>query len=73
MTRTLIIESIGDSEQTVPTQREIHDHFANLVFFLLWAERDDPKQMWGGVSITDAIDSLAAIAGWDSKKMRELI
>lgn len=51
----------------------MNEHFANLVFFLLWAERDDPKQMWGGIRIADAIDSLAAIAGWDSKQMRELI
>jgi hypothetical protein len=51
----------------------MNDHLANLMFFLLWAERDDPKQMWGGIRIADAIDSLAAIAGWDSKQIRELI
>jgi hypothetical protein len=51
----------------------MNENFANLVFFLLWAERDDPNQMWGGIRIADAIDSLAAIAGWDSTQMRELI
>lgn len=51
----------------------MNEHFTNLIFFLLWAEYDDPKQMWGGIHIADAIDSLAAIAGWDSKQMRELI
>ena len=51
----------------------MNEHVANLVFFLLWAERDDPKQMWGGIHIADSIDRLAAIAGWDSKQMSELI
>jgi hypothetical protein len=51
----------------------MNQHFANLVFFLLWAEQDNPKQMWGGIQIGDAIDSLAAIMGCDPQKLRELI
>lgn len=49
------------------------EHLANLVFFLLWAEQDNPNQMWGGIRIADAIDSLAAIIGRDPKQLRELI
>ena len=51
----------------------MNQHFANLVFFLLWAERHDPKQMWGSIQISDAVDSLAAIIGSDPKTLRELI
>jgi hypothetical protein len=51
----------------------MNEHFANLVFFLLWAEQHDPKQMWGGIQIGNAIDSLAAIMGCDPRKLRELI
>ena len=51
----------------------MNQHFANLVFFLLWAEQHDPHQMWGSVQISDAVDSLAAIIGSDPKTLRELI
>ena len=51
----------------------MNQHFANIAFFLLWAERSNPNMMWGSINISDAIDSLAAIAGWDSTQMRELI
>lgn len=47
--------------------------FANLVFFLLWAEKHDPKQMWGGIYIAEAINSLAAIIDRDPTQLRELI
>jgi hypothetical protein len=50
-----------------------HEHLANLVFFLLWAEQHDPKQMWGGIHIGDAIDSLAAIMNAPPAELRRLI
>lgn len=51
----------------------MNEHFANLVFFLLWAERQDPNQMWGGIQIAEAVDSLAAIIDRDPTQLRELI
>lgn len=51
----------------------MNEHFANLVFFLLWAEQHDPNQMWGGIQIAEAVDSLAAIIDRDPKQLRELI
>jgi hypothetical protein len=51
----------------------MNEHFANLVFFLLWAERQDAKQMYGGIRIDQAIDSLAAIIGRDPQQLRELV
>jgi len=51
----------------------MNEHLANLVFFLLWAERHDPNQMWGGIEISDAVDSMAAILGKDPEQLRELI
>lgn len=51
----------------------MNKHWANLVFFLLWAERHDPNQMWGGIRIGDAVDSLAAILEKDPTELRELI
>lgn len=49
------------------------EHLANLVFFLLWAEKHDPNQMWGAIQITDAVDSLAAIINHDPNELRKLI
>jgi hypothetical protein len=51
----------------------MNDHFANLFFFLLWAERDDPNSWYGGVKIADAIDSLAAIMNIPANELRKLI
>ena len=51
----------------------MNEHHANLVFFLLWAERQDPNQMWGGIQIADAVDSLAAILNKDPNELRKLI
>jgi hypothetical protein len=51
----------------------MNQHLANLVFFLLWAERHDSKQMWGGIHIGDAIDSLAAIMNTPPAELRRLI
>jgi len=51
----------------------MNEHFANIVFFLLWAEQHDPNQMWGGIQISDAIDSLAAVINRDPEQLRELI
>jgi hypothetical protein len=51
----------------------MNEHFSNLVFFLLWAERDDPNSRYGGVKIADAIDSLAAIINVPASELRKLI
>lgn len=51
----------------------MNEHWANLVFFLLWAERQDPKQMWGGIQISDAVDSLAVILNKNPNELRGLI
>ena len=51
----------------------MNEHLANLVFFLLWAEKNDPNQMWGGIQIAEAIDSLAAIIDRDPNELRKLI
>lgn len=51
----------------------MNEHFANLVFFLLWAEKHDPNQMWGGIYIADTVDSLAAILNKDPNELRKLI
>jgi hypothetical protein len=51
----------------------MNEHIANLVFFLLWAERSDPNMMWGGVKVSDAIDSLSAIIGCKPEELRGLI
>ena len=51
----------------------MNDHFANLFFFLLWAERDDPNSWYGGVKISAEIDSLAAIMNIPASELRKLI
>ena len=51
----------------------MNEHLANLVFFLLWAEKHNPNQMWGGIQVADAVDSLAAILNKDPNELRELI
>lgn len=51
----------------------MNEHYANLVFFLLWTEQHDPNQMWGGIQIADAVDSLAAILNKQPEELRELI
>lgn len=51
----------------------MNEHWANIVFFLLWAEHQDANQMWGGIPIADAVDSLAAILNKDPNELRELI
>ena len=51
----------------------MNEHFANLVFFLLWAEKQDPNMTFGSVRIDDAIDSLAVLFKCDPKQLRELI
>jgi hypothetical protein len=51
----------------------MNEHLANLVFFLLWAEKHDPNQMWGGVQIADAVESLAVILNKQPEELRELI
>lgn len=51
----------------------MNEHFANLVFFLLWAERQDPNMWFGGIQIAEAVNSLAAIIDRDPKQLRELI
>jgi hypothetical protein len=43
------------------------------IFFLLWAEQQDPKMMYGGHTVAEAIDALADIMGVDATKLRELI
>jgi hypothetical protein len=51
----------------------MNQHFANIVFFLLWAEQHDPNMMWGGIRIRDAIDSLAVVIGCSPQELRKLI
>jgi hypothetical protein len=51
----------------------MNHHYSNLVFFLLWAERDDPNSWYGGVKISAAIDSLAAIMNIPASELRKLI
>lgn len=51
----------------------MNEHFANLVFFLLWAERDDPKMMYGSHTVSEALESLAAIMRVSVDELRGLI
>lgn len=51
----------------------MNQHLANVVFFLLWAERQDKNMMWGGITVGEAIDSLAAIIDCDPQDLRRLI
>jgi hypothetical protein len=51
----------------------MNEHYTNIVFFLLWAERQDPNMLFGGIRITEAIDSLAVIMNVDPYQLRELI
>ncbi len=51
----------------------MNQHFANIVFFLLWAERSNPNMMWGSINISDAIDSLAAVLNVEPHQLREFI
>ena len=39
----------------------------------VWEERQDAKQMYGGIRIDQAIDSLAAIIDRDPQQLRGLI
>jgi hypothetical protein len=51
----------------------MNEHFANVLFFLLWAERQDSNMWFGGIRIAEAIDSLAAIMNVNPEQLRELI
>ena len=51
----------------------MNEHFRNLVFFLLWAEHDDPNSWYGGIKISDAVESLAAIMHVPVDELRKLI
>lgn len=51
----------------------MNDHLANLVFFLVWAERSDPNMMWGGIKISEAVESLSIFIGCEPSELRGLI
>ena len=51
----------------------MNDHLANLVFFLVWAERSDPNMMWGGIKISEAVESLSIFIGCEPNELRGLI
>jgi hypothetical protein len=44
-----------------------------IVFFLLWAERDDPNMMYGSHKIKDVVDNLAKLLHADPQEMRGLL
>lgn len=51
----------------------MNEHFANVLFFLLWAEQQDSKMWFGGIKISEAVDSFAAIMNITPEQARELI
>ena len=44
-----------------------------LVFFLLWAEVQDPKMMFGGHRVGEAVDALEDLMRAPRGSLRELI
>ena len=51
----------------------MNNHLANLVFFLLWAERSNPNMMWGGIKVGEAVESLSIIIGCEPEELRGFI
>ena len=51
----------------------MNDDLCKLVFFLLWAEKQDDKMMFGGYNIDEVVNSLANIMKVPSNKLRELV
>lgn len=47
------------------------ENLHKLVFFLLWAEKHDPKMMWGGHTISEAMDALADLMGVSADVLRK--
>lgn len=47
------------------------ENLHKLVFFLLWAEKHDPAMMWGGHTISEAIEALADIIGVSADVLRQ--
>lgn len=41
-----------------------------IVYFLLWAEAEDPNMMFGGYKAKDVVDSLAKLFNISSEKLR---
>jgi hypothetical protein len=50
----------------------MNDNLYKLVFFLLFAEKQDDKMMFGGHSINEVVDALAEIMKVPPDKLREL-
>jgi hypothetical protein len=51
----------------------MNDHLYKLVFFLLYAERDDPKMMYGSHTVGEALEVVAAIMHVNVEELRKLI
>jgi len=50
----------------------MNDDLYKLVFFLLYAEKQDSKMMFGGHNIDEVVNSLANIMKVPADKLREL-
>jgi hypothetical protein len=50
----------------------MNESLYKLVFFLLFAERQDENMMFGGHSINEVVDALADIMKVPPDKLREL-
>ena len=50
----------------------MNDDIYKLVFFLLWAEKQDNNMMFGGYNIDEVVNALANIMKVPADKLREL-
>lgn len=47
------------------------ENFTVVIYFLYWAEQQDPKMMYGSHTVAEAFDAIAAIMGVPADKLRE--
>lgn len=51
----------------------MNEHYMKLTYFLLWLEYDKPNEIYGSYTVSEVIDSLAAIMDVEKEKLRNLI
>ena len=49
------------------------EKFLDLACFLLWLEREEPNEMWGGVRIADAVDGMLSLSGFTREDLNRIV
>lgn len=64
----------GMTEEELQVYKDaVGEHWAKVVYFLLWLENHDKNAMYGSYSVDEVVDSVAFILNKDPNEMRDLI